>query len=294
MNSQPSPPLFKTILFTVLTLVAFAANSVLARLALGDSSIDAVSFTTLRLFSGALVLALILQVSQKPATPSRGSWLAGLMLFAYASTFSFAYNSLDTGTGALILFGAVQLSMILIAIFQGVPLTKLEWLGMIVAFAGFVYLVSPGVSTPPIGGLVLMSIAGVAWGCYTVAGKGSSHPLGDTAFNFLRSTPLAIGLFLLGGFTYGTETFQTSTRGVLLAILSGAVTSGIGYTLWYSALRGLTTTQAAVVQLSVPIIAALGGVLLVGESVTMRLVVSASLILGGILVVILGRKKAAQ
>lgn len=285
MSSKSDQVLIKTITFTVLALVAFAANSVLGRLALGEKTIDAANFTTIRLLSGAIVLLVILQFSGKKNNSStKGSWLAAIMLFLYAAPFSFAYITLDTGTGALILFGAVQITMILLSLISGNKLHVTEWMGVTIAFIGFVYLVLPGVSTPSVIGFSLMTLAGVAWGIYTLKGRGSVNPLADTAYNFARTIPLVIILTVI---TY--QTAHVSSKGILLAILSGGITSGIGYTVWYTALGGLSVTQAAVVQLSVPVIAALGGVIFVSEKISLRLTLSALLILGGILMVILGR-----
>jgi len=273
-----------TLVFTLFALAAFAANSVLSRLALGAGAIDAASYTVIRLFSGILVLAMVLLLSKKrAANRTGGSWTSGLALFLYAVTFSFAYTTLDTGTGALILFGAVQVTMILLSMFGGDRLRPAEWLGVLVAFGGFVYLVLPRVTTPSFVGLVLMTAAGVSWGVYTLKGRGSPDPVADTAYNFIRTAPFILVLFLvsLGGARY-------SAAGIGYAALSGAVTSGLGYTVWYYALRGLNATRAAVVQLSVPVIAALGGVVWVGETISLRLALSGLLILGGILLVILG------
>ena len=275
----------KTSIFTALALIAFAANSVLCRLALGEETIDAASFTVIRLLSGALVLLAILAFSNdKEASASRGSWSASLMLFVYAVAFSFAYISLDTGTGALILFGSVQITMILLSLVSGNRLHLSEWVGVIIAFTGFVYLVLPEVTSPSVMGFLLMIAAGIAWGMYTLKGRGSDHPLKDTAYNFLRTIPLVIILLVIT-----IQDAHYSAAGVLLAVLSGGIASGIGYTIWYIALGGLSTTQAAVVQLSVPVIAAFGGVLFVSEAITARLPLSASMILGGILLVVLGR-----
>lgn len=275
----------KTSVFTALALIAFAANSVLCRLALGEETIDAASFTVIRLLSGALVLLAILAFSNdKEASASRGSWSASLMLFVYAVAFSFAYISLDTGTGALILFGSVQITMILLSLVSGNRLHLSEWVGVIIAFTGFVYLVLPEVTSPSVMGFLLMIAAGIAWGMYTLKGRGSDHPLKDTAYNFLRTIPLVIILLVIT-----IQDAHYSAAGVLLAVLSGGIASGIGYTIWYIALGGLSTTQAAVVQLSVPVIAAFGGVLFVSEAITARLTLSASMILGGILLVVLGR-----
>lgn len=275
----------KTLAFTTLALIAFAANSVLCRLALGENSIDAASFTVIRLLSGALVLLAILKIgNSKKSSPSKGSWFSSMMLFLYAITFSFAYITLDTGTGALILFGSVQITMILLSLVSGNRLHITEWLGVLIAFFGFVYLVLPGVSTPSVMGFMLMTVAGIAWGIYTLKGRGSTNPLADTTYNFLRTMPLVIILAVIT-----IQNSHYSYDGILLAVLSGGIASGIGYTIWYIALGGLAATQAAVVQLSVPVIAALGGVIFVSEAITLRLIVSASMILGGILLVVLGR-----
>ena len=259
-------------------------------MALGNEAIDASSFTVIRLLSGTIVLLIILGFTRSTkATSSKGSWSASLMLFIYAVTFSFAYISLDTGTGALILFGSVQITMILLSLMSGTRLHVSEWTGVIIAFAGFAYLILPGVSAPSIPGFLLMALAGIAWGIYTLKGRASINPLRDTAYNFFRTTPLVL---LLGFIAIGSASY--STDGILLAFLSGAITSGIGYTIWYIALAGLSSTQAAVLQLSVPVIAALGGVVFVSESITFRLMISAALVLGGILLVIKGRYYFAQ
>jgi drug/metabolite transporter (DMT)-like permease len=284
LTQESSISLLKTILFTGIALIAFAANSVLCRLALGDNTIDASSFTVIRLLSGAIVLFAILRFSNKSKPQSNNSWLAASMLFLYAVTFSFAYITLDTGTGALILFGSVQITLIFLALMSGNRLLIIEWAGVLIAFAGFVYLILPGVSTPSLLGFTLMTIAGVAWGIYTLKGKGSANPLADTATNFIRTIPF---LILLALFTF--QHAQLSMEGIVLAILSGAIASGIGYSIWYAALAGLSTTQAAVVQLLVPVIAALGGIVFVSETITLRLFFSAIMVLGGIFLVVVGR-----
>lgn len=282
--------LLKTVSYTLFALIAFAANSVLCRMALGERTIDASAFTIVRLLSGIIVLIIILKLTpKKNDTPSRGSWISALMLFLYAIAFSFAYISLDTGTGALILFGAVQITMIVISVISGSRLHVSEWLGVLLAFTGFVYLILPGVSAPSFLGFVLMTVAGIAWAIYTLRGRTSTHPLADTAFNFVRTTPLVIILTLIA-----IPSIQLSYEGIILAIMSGAVASGIGYTVWYIALRGLSATIAAVVQLAVPVIAAIGGIVFVSEPVTLRLIFSAVMILGGILIVVLGRYYLVQ
>ena len=284
LKNRPNHFIIKTLVFTLLALVAFAANSILCRLALGENSIDASSFTAIRLLSGAVVLMAILKANKQKNSSAKGNWLAGSMLFVYAITFSFAYITLSTGTGALILFGSVQITMILISLASGHRLHISEWAGVSIAFAGFVYLVLPGVSSPPLGGFILMTMAGIAWGIYTLKGRGSKNPLADTAYNFLRTLPLVIILTMIT-----IHNAHYTTEGVLLAVLSGAIASGIGYTIWYIALGGLSATQAAVVQLFVPVIAALGGVIFVSEPITLRLTLSGITILGGILLVVLGR-----
>ena len=275
----------KTLLFTALALVAFAGNSVLCRLALKDGAIDAASFTWIRLLSGIVVLLLLFSQSKtSTAAPSKGSWKAAFMLFLYAITFSFAYTLLDTGTGALILFASVQITMILAEFMSGKRPLWAEWVGVAMAFMGFVYLVLPSVSTPSLSGFLLMCLSGVAWGYYTLAGKGSRFPLSDTAFNFTRTLPL---LALLFAFTF--HDIQANADGIILAVISGGLTSALGYAIWYVALGGLSGIQASVLQLLVPVIAALGGVLFAGEVLSMRLMVASAIILSGILVVILGK-----
>ena len=286
----------KIIASTVFALFAFAANSVFCRLALGDEAIDATSFTSVRLFSGIIILFILMQFTSHVSKPqsslkanAKGSWLAAIMLFTYAVTFSFGYISLDTGTGALILFGAVQITMILFNVISGSRLHYSEWLGLTCAFIGFVYLILPSITTPSLTGFILMSVSGMAWAFYTLLGRKSKHALSDTAFNFLRTSPFILILVLLS-----FNNLHISSNGFLLAVLSGAIASGIGYFVWYIALSGLSVTQAAVLQLFVPIIAALGGVVFTSESITLRLIESSILVLGGILLVILGRYYFSQ
>lgn len=276
----------RTLIFTVLALSAFAANSVICRLALSRQVIDPASFTGIRLLSGALVLILLVSVTGSRKDPTdKGSWWSGFFLFLYAIAFSFAYISLDTGTGALILFAAVQITMITYALASGKKMNMKEWLGVLMAFAGFIYLVSPGVTAPSLNGLLLMTLSGIGWGIYTIRGKASANALQVNAYNFLRTLPLA-GIMIL----FSLKEMQATNEGVGLAILSGAVTSGIGYTIWYLALRGLTAVQASVVQLLVPVIAAVGGVIFLSELINQRLVIAAIMILGGIGLVVLVKK----
>lgn len=261
-------------------MLAFATNSILCRYALQGDEIDASSFTAIRLLSGAISLLLLVSIKKRGLVNiKQGSWLTSLVLFVYAVTFSYAYISLNTGAGALILFASVQLTMVLVSLFKGKMLSIFEWIGLITAFSGLSYLLLPGVTPPPIIGSVLMVISGVAWGFYTLAGKGATNPLLKTTNHFLRTIPFIAILFL---FTF--EDSSISTAGLLLAITSGAMTSGLGYAIWYLALNGLTVTQAAVAQLTVPIIATFGGVLFVNESVTMQLIIATVLVLGGMLI----------
>jgi drug/metabolite transporter (DMT)-like permease len=207
-------------------------------------------------------------------------------LFLYAACFSYAYVTLDAGVGALIVFASVQITMITYALSKGRKLNRREWIGVLLAFGGFVYLLSPGISAPPIEGLILMTLSGFGWGMYSVRGKSSENPLEDTSFNFLRSLPFLAILIVIGA-----DHFEFSERGVLLAVISGAVTSGIGYTIWYMALTGLNNVQASVVQLSVPALATAGGVLLLSENLSLRFLLSSVIILGGIFLVVTGKRK---
>lgn len=289
-------------LLTIMALSAFAANSVLCRLALGDNTIDPASFTVARLISGALALWVIVMLrsnktplvatenhptqsfNQPQKSSRRRSWLAPTMLFIYAISFSFAYVSLDTATGALILFATVQFSMLGISLLQGAKLRVIEWVGAAISLSGFVFLMLPGVTQPSLYGFILMMISGLAWAVYTLEGKRSEQPVYNTAVNFWRSMPFALALLLIA-LLYLPITL--SKQGILLAIASGVLASALGYTLWYSALRYLTVTLAALSQLTVPLIAAIGGILWVGEQLTANLVLSGLLILGGIFLVII-------
>jgi drug/metabolite transporter (DMT)-like permease len=269
-------------------MVAFASNSLLNRLALGQKSIDAVSYTAMRLVAGALALWLISFFQRNNTGPNiRGNWISAAVLFIYAIAFSFAYLSLSAGIGALILFGSVQMTMIFVALRSGERPHLLEWLGIVLAVAGLVYLVMPGLRAPSPLGSALMMMAGIAWGVYSLRGRGSKSPLADTAGNFIRAVPLILVLRLVT-----LHNLHLTQSGILLAILSGAIASGLGYVIWYTALRGLTATRAAVVQLSVPVLAAWGGVVLLAEDISLRLLLAGALILGGIALAITGRRKA--
>ncbi|MDH5671828.1 MAG: DMT family transporter [Myxococcales bacterium] len=284
-STRPTTRL-RTAALTTVAMLAFAANSILCRAALGGAKIDAASFSGVRLLSGALVLVALLGFTGGSPLPRGGSWLAAAMLFLYAVPFSFAYVSLATGTGALILFGAVQATMLVAALRSGERPHPLQWLGLLLAIFGLIYMVLPGVSAPPLPGAALMAVAGIAWGLYTLRGKGVGDPLQETAANFTRSLPFVLVLAVL---TYRDA--QLTPGGLSLAIASGALASGLGYAIWYSAVPGLTRTAAASVQLTVPVIAALGGVVFMSERITLRLTIASSLILGGVLLALLASRR---
>lgn len=268
---------------TLMTMLAFAGNSVLCRIALTQTSIDAATFTSTRLVSGAVVLFVIAKLFRTDRT-GQGNWTSAFALFAYAAGFSFAYQSLSAATGALMLFGAVQATMIGYGIWVGERLRTQQLIGLVFALGGLVGLMLPGLSAPPLLGSLLMLIAGVAWGVYSIRGKGAGDPTLVTSGNFLRSALFALGLGLLLN-----STTNFDRVGVWYAIASGALASGLGYAIWYSVLPALKATNAATIQLSVPIIAALGGIVFLGEAVTMRFFLASIAILGGIAMVILSK-----
>ncbi|MFN4210549.1 MAG: DMT family transporter [Devosia sp.] len=270
----------RTILLTAVAMAAFAANSILARLALGSGAIDAASYTGIRLASGAVVLGMLVMLRGKSGWRSLvglGTWQQAAALLGYALAFSLAYQLLGASVGALILFASVQIGMVARAVLVGDRPGALEWLGLGLAGAAFVYLVSPGLAAPDPLGALLMVMSGLCWAAYSLLGRGSSQPLADTAGNFLRCLPVAV-LLLVGGLALNAPRLD----GVIYAVASGAIASGLGYAIWYAALPELSRTRAAVVQLSVPVIAAFGAALFIGETVTPRLLVSSALILGGI------------
>lgn len=294
-----TPTASATASFTTAALVGFAANSVLCRLALRGGEIDAASYTAVRLVSGAIVLAaLAWPRSSGSRTISRGSWTSALALFAYAAPFSYAYLRINTGVGALVLFGCVQTTMLGCAIARGERPRVTVWLGLAIAAGGLVALARPGGGAPDALGTAVMALAGVAWGVYSIRGKGVANPLAATAGNFVRTVPMVAALVIVVALVDATATadatgrtfaLQASTRGVLLAVASGAIASGLGYTFWYAALRGLTATRAAVLQLLVPLLAAAAGVLLLTEPATARLFVAAAAITGGVALAITRR-----
>lgn len=277
----------RLIALTSLAMIAFAGNSLLCRAALKETTIDPASFTTLRLIAGAMVLWLVVRL--KKPNSGGGNWLSACALFAYAAGFSFAYTSLSTATGALLLFSAVQATMIGHGLWAGERLLRPQLIGLVLAFGGFVGLLLPGLSAPPLSGSVLMLSAGVAWGIYSLRGRGAGDPTQVTAGNFLRAVSIAIALSL-----FMLSDTALDNAGFWYAIASGALASGIGYAIWYTALPGLKATQAATVQLSVPVIAALGGIVLLSEPLTLRLVLASVAILGGIALVIIEKQQVAN
>ena len=312
-------------ILTLFAMIAFASNSLLCRAALKQTNIDAATFTFVRIFSGALALWLVMKmriwlIVDRTATPladcsetrvrfpsppsspkgkgdlfslrekvrmrvldwkDAGNWISAVALFAYAAGFSFAYTSLLAGTGALLLFGAVQATMILWGLYKGERLNAIQIVGFIVAVTGLVVLVFPGLSAPPLIGSILMLGAGVAWGIYSLRGKGERNPASVTTGNFVRAVPFAAALGIIFA-----PSANYNLAGINYAVISGAVTSGLGYIIWYSALPGLRAASAATVQLSVPVLAATGGILLLGEPITVRYMLASVAVLGGIALVV--------
>ena len=296
----------KATLYTIIALIAFAANSLFCRMALADDHIDAWSFTILRLLSAAACLGIIMTIHayrlrQQVQSPDaitygtvsydaimndRGSWLSSLSLVIYALCFSIAYVELDTGTGALILFSAVQLTMIGWGIYKKEQLSALQWIAFIVAVAGFVYLMLPSAAVPSLSAAILMAISGAAWGVYSIRGKACISPLRATGFNFIRSM-VAIPVLLLAALAYLDD---ISITGVLLACASGAIASGMGYSIWYMAMPLLKNTQAAVVQLCVPVLAAIMGVIFLSETLSAPFIIASAVILGAVTVFLMNKK----
>jgi drug/metabolite transporter (DMT)-like permease len=276
-------PRIRIALLTVVAMFAFAGNSLLCRVALKGTSIDPATFTTVRIVSAAIALWIILR-ARGESQNAGGNWLSAFALFAYAATFSFAYVSLAAGTGALLLFGAVQATMIGYALARGEHLRLLQWIGLACALAGLVGLVLPGVHAPPPLASLLMLCAGIAWGIYSLRGKRAADPTSTTAGNFIRAVPFAAAVSAAM-----FARVSVDRTGLLFAAISGALTSGVGYVIWYAALKHIPSATAATVQLSVPLIAAAGGIVLLGEPLTGRLALSALAILGGIALVVVRR-----
>ena len=275
----------RVFILTLIAMMAFAGNSLLCRVALRHTSIDAASFTFIRIVSGAVALWLIVRMRGR-SLEKAGSWISAAALFAYAAGFSFAYLSLPAGTGALLLFGAVQATMIIWALRSGERLSVRQRIGLALAMAGLVALVFPGLSAPPLGGSILMFGAGIAWGVYSLRGKKSGDPASATAGNFLRAVPMAAALSLSF-----LPWANLDPAGAGYAIVSGAIASGVGYAIWYTALRSLRGASAASVQLIVPVLAAAGGILFLGEAITLRFLVASVAVLGGIALVVIDRER---
>ena len=300
----------KVALYTIIALIAFAANSLLCRMALADGAIDAWNFTAIRLLSGAACLGLIMLLQahflkrtrlkqsslkqtalqqtgsvDKTVLKEKGDWLSAISLVIYAICFSVAYQALDTGTGALILFSAVQLTMIGWGIYNKERLNGVQWLALLIALIGFIYLMLPSAAMPSLSGALIMAISGIAWGIYSIRGKTCVSPLRTTGFNFLRSL-VAVPILALIGMSYLSTISMT---GVILATVSGAIASGIGYSIWYVAMPLLKTTQSAVMQLCVPVLAAIMGVVFLSEQLTLEFIIASSVILGAVLVFTLNK-----
>jgi drug/metabolite transporter (DMT)-like permease len=275
----------RIIALTVIAMIAFAANSVLARLAFATAGAEPLSYTGIRLAAGAATLAVLLALRRRNVRLG-GSWSGVAALFGYAILFSIAYILLGAGTGALILFASVQIGMLGWAVYRGDRPGLIEWLGFVVAFGGLVYLLSPGVVAPNPLGALLMLVAGLCWAAYTLIGRASTSPLDDTAGNFMRSSPLAVVMIVAGALTHGV-----SLAAVIYAIVSGALASGLGYAVWYTALPSLSRTRAAIVQLTVPAIAGAGGVLFIGEALSPRLIIATIAIIGGVALAVISSSR---
>jgi len=272
----------KLILLTAVAMLAFAANSVLARLAFATAGAEAMSYTGIRLAAGALTLALLLAARSRAFRKIAGTWRGAAALLGYALFFSIAYLLLGAGTGALILFASVQIGILGWAVLKGDRPGPLQWLGLALACAALVYLVSPGLVAPHPLGASLMVVSGLCWAAYTLIGRGSQSPLADTAGNFIRCAPVAVALIVAGALIHGITPLAA-----IYAVLSGAIASGLGYAIWYAVLPGLTRTRSGFVQLSVPAIAAAGGVLLLAEPLSLRLGIATAGIIGGVALALL-------
>lgn len=282
----------RVFLLTLLSMLAFAANSLLCRFALKSGAIDPASFAAIRLASGAATLVLVMLL-RRTSPVTHGNWKAAFCLFAYAATFSFAYVGLPAGVGALLLFGAVQATMIGAGLWRGERLAPRQWLGVLVAGGGLLVLLLPGLSAPPAISAALMLLAGVGWGAYSLYGRGSLNAGAATAGNFVRAVPFA-ALLLVGAAVAASSDLAMTGTGLALALCSGAITSGLGYIVWYTVLPQLRASAAATVQLSVPLLAAIGGTLLLGEAWTQRLGWACLAITGGIALVVMVPKRLAR
>ena len=278
--------LIKLVLLAALAMTAFAANSLLCRMALVETDIDPASFTFWRLTSGALMLTLLLVMrNQKPL--QEGNMASAIALFVYAAGFSFAYISMTTGAGALLLFGAVQVTMISWGLFKGERMSALQWGGFLLALIGLILLLLPNAAVPQLSSALMMLAAGIAWGVYSLKGKGAKFPIEATAGNFIRATPLALVLLVI--FWPGGE---FHAEGMAYAVASGAIASALGYALWYSILVHIAAIKAATLQLSVPVLAVFAGWLFLDEPVTLRIILSSLAVIGGVAMVIWVKKIA--
>ena len=276
-------------ILTLLAMIAFASNSLLCRFALKQTRIDAATFTSIRILSGAVALWLIMSMRRRAdRAPLKGNWPSALALFVYAAAFSFAYITLSAATGALLLFGAVQATMIFWSLRKGESLHARQLIGLTIALAGLVALLFPGLSAPPLVGAILMLGAGLAWGIYSLRGRGTSNAISATAGNFLRAVPFAVVLSIAF-----IPRMSVDPAGIAYAILSGAIASGVGYVIWYTALSNLKAASAATVQLAVPVLTAAGGILLLGEPLTIRFMLASIAVLGGIALVVIARRPTA-
>ena len=279
---------FRLILITALAMVACAANSVLARMGLIETEIGAGSFTLIRLASGAVFLTALCLIQRQSIS---GTWISAAALLSYAATFSYAYLNISAGMGAIILFAMVQFSMLSWGLYRGEKLSPLQWGGFSVAIGGLIWLVSPGVEAPPLVSAVLIGLSGLSWGIYSLTGPGKSNPTSATTGNFIRATLLSLPLFAVA--FYVSPEPSPPTDGIILAVISGAITSGLGYAIWYQAIRYLSATRAGIAQLTVPALAAIGGVLFLSEPITIRFAISTALILGGVGLAVLTRTPAS-
>ena len=280
----------RIILITFLSLLAFAANSLITRFALEKTTIDEASFIMLRVVSGALFLWLFLALKKDKKILQGGTWFAAFALFIYAVSFTYGYGLIAAGTGALLLFGSVQITMTIAGYREGERLNVIQLVGFVLALSGLVILMLPGISAPSFMGAFLMCISGVAWSIYTLQGRGASSPAATTAGNFIKAAPMATLLWLIV-YLSTNNTIDLANIGVIYALLSGIVTSGIGYIIWYSVLPELKATQAAIVQLSVPLLVTLAGALLLNETITLRIIIASIAILFGTILVLTFKHK---
>jgi drug/metabolite transporter (DMT)-like permease len=275
----------RIMMITLLALFAFAANSLITRFALEKTTIDEASFIMFRVVSGALFLWLFLVIKKDKKILQNGTWFAAFSLFIYAVSFTYGYGLIAAGTGALLLFGSVQITMTIAGYREGDRLNVIQLLGFALALGGLVILMLPGISAPSFMGAFLMCISGVAWSIYTLQGRGVNNPAAATTGNFIKAAPMALLLWLIV-YVSANDIINLASDGVIYALISGIVTSGIGYIIWYSVLPELKATQAAIIQLSVPLFVTLAGAILLNESITLRIVIASFAILAGTFLVL--------